>query len=171
MFSCVFSIFSISSITPMTSIPVGVLCSQWCLAAGRSNQYCFSSLDLLPQLSCKLAVAKCLLLYIGLLVKYMWLVVRGNICLGGFYCSPYRFSAYRWSDITFAAQSGVFTYVMDLLLSCFNLICEQSRSFPFSQHGNRLSCHMFFWSGASMFCRAHALQHSGGITTWLLLQI
>lgn len=58
--------------TPMAPVPAGVLCIQWCLTAenaGRSNQSCFTSLDLFPQLRCKLAAANRLLLYIGLLVK------------------------------------------------------------------------------------------------------
>lgn len=70
-FSSWFSIFSTNSITPMAFVPAGS-CVQWRLTtenAGRSNQSCFTSLDLFPQLGCKLAAAKRLLLYIGWLVK------------------------------------------------------------------------------------------------------
>lgn len=57
---------------PWLPVPAGVLCIQWRLAtenAGRSNQSCFTSLDPLPELGCRLAAAKKrLLLYIGWLV-------------------------------------------------------------------------------------------------------
>lgn len=91
---------------PWLPVPAGVLCIQWCLAtenAGRSNQSCFTSLDPLPELGCRLAAAK----------KKKTLValhrLAGNVnaaCCEGkclswgvvFFHAPYRSSAYRWSD-------------------------------------------------------------------------
>lgn len=75
-----FLMFSMSLITPMASIPAGVLCIQWRLATenvGRSNQPRFTSLDPFPQLGLMLPAVKCLLLNTGLLVKWMQLVVKG----------------------------------------------------------------------------------------------
>ncbi len=107
----------------------------------------------------------------------MRLVVRGNICLGGFTALPTDLLLIGNQTKHFAAQSGIFTYVMDLLFSCCNLISVQSTVFfPFSQDTTTLSCHMFFWTGASMLAELthwtrRGLQHSRGITTCLLLQI
>lgn len=89
---------------PWLPVPAGVLCIQWCLAtenAGRSNQSCFTSLDPLPELGCRLAAAKKTLVALHRLAGNVNAVCCEGKCSSWgavFFHAPYRSSAYRWSD-------------------------------------------------------------------------
>lgn len=154
--SC-FSIFSISSITPMASVPVGVLCIQWRLAtenAGRSNQSCFTSLDLFPQLGCKLASFKRLVALHRLAGKVKAACVRGNICLGGF-SSPYRSSAYRQSDITFCCPKRIYICNAFALIMLKPHLCAVWNLCLFSGYCCTILPHVLLIR-CQHVCRAHA---------------